>query len=133
MRLYMLDTNVVSHALRGNPRSVDVRLNSIPVAQVVISVITEAELLYGLAKRPEAHQLKRTLEIFLKQVRSLPWTSAVARIFADLNADLERQGTPMGLADVMIAAHALAEDTVLVTNDAAFGRVRGLRIEDWTR
>lgn len=129
----MLDTNAVSHALRGNPRNVKVRVDAIPMAQVVISVITEAELLYGLARRPEAHQLKRTLDIFLKQVRSLPWTSAVARIFAELSAELERQGTPMGPADTMIAAHAMAEDAVLVTNDAAFGRVRGLRVEDWTR
>lgn len=132
MKLYMLDTNAVSHALRGIPQSVKSQMELVPAAQVVISVITEAELLYGLARRPEAHQLKRTVEMFLKQTRSLPWTSTAARIFAEMKAGLELRGEPMGMADMMIAAHALAEGAVLVTNDAAFCRVDRLRTEDWT-
>ena len=132
MKLYMLDTNAVGHALRGIPRGVTSQMQLVPAAQVVISVITEAELRYGLARRPEARQLKHTVETFLKQTRSLPWTSAAARIFAEIKADLESRGEPMGTADTMIAAHALAEHAILVTNDAAFRRIGHLRVQDWT-
>ena len=130
---YMLDTNAVSLAIRRPAPGILARLESIPREQIGISVITEAELLYGLARRPEAVRLSSQVHDFLESTTILPWTSAAARRYAKTKAELDRRGQPVGIADMMIAAHALAEDAVLVTNDAAFARIDGLRIEDWTR
>jgi tRNA(fMet)-specific endonuclease VapC len=132
MMLYLLDTNAVSMALRRQPQLL-ARLEVLAAEQIALSVITEAELLYGLARRPEAHRLSRLVHGFLKNTEILPWTSEAARYYAEAKAELDRRGQPLGIADMMIAAHALAEDAVLVTNDAAFARIDGLKTEDWTR
>jgi tRNA(fMet)-specific endonuclease VapC len=105
----------------------------VPLAEVGISVITEAELLFGLAPKPEATKLKTVVDEFLLRVEVLPWDSATAQQYARIRALLEGDGKPMGNLDLMIAAHALALDLVLVSNDAVFRRVKGLKIEDWSR
>ena len=130
--LYLLDTNTVSFVIKQNP-NVHVRLARVPPAQVAVSVITEAELRFGLARRPEAKQLRRAVEEFLLRVSIHPWDSNCARHYADLRAAEERSGTPISNLDLMIAAQALAEDAVLVTNDAALRRIKRIKTEDWTR
>ena len=130
--LYLLDTNTVSYIIKRNPR-VHTRLAKVPVAQVAISVITEAELRFGLARRPEAKQLRRAVEEFLLRVSILVWDSYCAQHYAELRAAEERSGTPVANLDLMIAAQALAADAVLVTNDAALGRIKALKTEDWTK
>ena len=129
---YLLDTNTVSYIIKGTVPVRD-RLIRIPMADVTISVITEAELLFGVARRPEATRLKIAVEEFLLRVDVLPWDSEAARQYAQARASLERRGTTLGNLDLMIAAHALAAQAVLVTNDRAFGRVKQLQIEDWTK
>ena len=131
--LYMLDTNTVSYAIKGTIPKVRNRLGKIPMAQIVISVVTEAELRFGIARRPEAKQLRIAVEELLLRVSVLPWDSQAAREYGELRADLERSGTPVGNLDLMIAAHALAADAVLVTNDAALRRIKRVKTEDWTR
>ncbi|HEY6388381.1 MAG TPA: PIN domain-containing protein [Candidatus Acidoferrum sp.] len=84
------------------------------------------------ARKREAVRLKTAVDEFLLRVDSLPWDSNAARRYADLRAALEIAGTPMGNLDMMIAAHALAAEAVLVTNDRCFRRLKHLRIEDWT-
>jgi len=130
---YLLDTNAFSNAVRGRHSDFNDHFAAIPLERVAVSVITEAELLFGLAKRPEAHHLARSVRTLLGRITILPWTSHAAKEYAELRRDLESQGKPLGSMDMMIAAHALAEDAVLVTNDAAFHRIRHLKIEDWTR
>jgi tRNA(fMet)-specific endonuclease VapC len=103
------------------------------MAEVGISVVTEAELRFGVARFPEATQLKTVVEEFLLRVESLPWTSAAARHYARIRATLEREGEPMGNLDMMIAAQAMAAEAVLVTHDRVFRRVKGLRSVDWTQ
>jgi tRNA(fMet)-specific endonuclease VapC len=129
---YLLDTNTVSYIIKGNPR-VQKRLLSVAMAEVGISVITEAELLFGLARRPEATKLKIVVEEFLLRVEVLPWDSEAARQYSRIRATLESGGEPMGNLDLMIAAQALASDLILVSSDAVFRRVKGLKIEDWSR
>jgi len=130
---YLLDTNTVSYVIKGNFPRVRERLLKIPMSQVGISVITEAELRFGLAKRPEAKKLKTVVEEFLLRVEVLPWGSEAAEHYARARTALELEGQPMGNLDLMIAAQALAAGTVLVTSDRVFRRVKGLRIEDWNR
>ena len=63
----------------------------------------------------------------------MPWTSSVAAVYGRLRADLESVGTVVGALDLMIAAHSVALDCTLVTNDAGFRKIPALRIEDWTQ
>jgi len=131
--LYQLDTNTASFVIRGNIPRVRERLIRVPMAQVSISAVTEGELRFGVARRPEAVSLKTAVEEFLLRIQVLAWNSDAARHYALLRAALEREGEPMGNLDMMIAAQALAAPAILVTNDRAFRRVQGLKIEDWSR
>jgi tRNA(fMet)-specific endonuclease VapC len=130
---FLLDTNTASYVIKGNVPGVRERLLKVPMAQVAISAVTEAELRFGVARRPEATRLQTAIEEFLLRIEVLPWGSEAAQHYAQLRAALERQGETMGNLDMMIAAHALALPAVLVTSDRAFGRVKRLRIQDWSR
>ncbi|MBT9332917.1 PIN domain-containing protein [Acidipila sp. 4G-K13] len=118
--------------VRNYSSRLSLRFASTALEMMKISVISEAELLFGLERRPEAHVLAISVHALLRKIAILPWTSAAAEYYATVRADLERTGQPMDDMDIMIAAHVLAEDCVLVTNDAAFRRIEGLKIEDWT-
>jgi tRNA(fMet)-specific endonuclease VapC len=130
---YLLDTNMASHVIKGNLPRVRERLVKVPMAEVGISVVTEAELRFGVARKPEASRLETAVEEFLLRVEILPWDSAAAKSYAALRAALERAGEPMGNLDMMIAAQALVAPAVLVTHDRVFHRVKQLKIEDWTK
>lgn len=131
MARYLLDTNTASYAIKGNVPRVRERLLRIPVSDVAISVITEAELRFGVLRRPDAKRLNVVVEEFLRFAEVKPWDSDAALRYAELRTALEHEGRPMGNLDMMIAAHALALGTVLVTNDRVFRRVKGLKVEDW--
>jgi tRNA(fMet)-specific endonuclease VapC len=130
---YLLDTNTASYIIKGNFPRVRERLLKVPMAEVGISVVTEAELRFGVARRPEATTLKKVVEEFLLRVESLVWDSQAAGEYARIRALLERDGSPVGNLDLMIAAQAVAAGVGLVTRDHAFRRVKGLRVEDWSR
>ena len=130
---YLLDTNTVSYVIKGNFPRVRERLLKTAMAEVGISVVTEAKLRFGLARRPEASKLKIAVEEFLLRVEILPWDSEAAGHYAHIRAALENEGEPMGNLDLMIAAQALAAHATLITHDREFRRVNGLRIEDWIK
>jgi tRNA(fMet)-specific endonuclease VapC len=131
MKRYMLDANTVSHLIKGH-RAVAGRVVAMPMAALCISAITEGELLFGLAKRPDAKRLDRAVREFLRCVDVLSWDSGTAARYGSLRADMERQGKVLAPLDLLIAAHALGVGAVLVTNDRAFGQVGDLSVEDWT-
>ncbi len=130
---YLLDTNTVSYAIKGNFPRVRDRLLRVPTSEVGISVVTEAELRFGVARLPDATKLAIIVEAFLLRVEVLAWDSAAAQVYARLRAALEEHGEPMGNLDLMIAAQALAAELILVSNDRVFRRVKGLKVEDWSR
>jgi tRNA(fMet)-specific endonuclease VapC len=127
----MLDTNMASYILRGPGAVLAARLTALPMAQLCVSSITQGELLLGFARRPGADSLKIAVREFLARVDALAWDSAAATQYGALRAALEAKGTPLGNLDTLIAAHALAVEAVLVTNDLAFVRVPGLVVENW--
>ncbi len=129
---YLLDTNTASYIIKGNFPQVRHRLLEVPPAEVGISTVTQAELLFGVERKPEAYRLKTIVYEFLLRVEILPWDSDAAKQYASLRATLEKDGTPMENLDMMIAAHALAAECILVTNDQGFRRLKKLKIEDWT-
>ena len=128
----MLDTNTVSHLIKAHP-AVTRRVVAVPMASLCVSAITEGELLFGLAKRPDAKRLRIAVGELLRRVDVLPWDSTIAERYGTVRADMERQGKILAPLDLLIATHALDADTTLVTNDKAFGQVPGLYVEDWTR
>jgi len=132
MKVFMLDTNTVSYLIKGH-RMVTQRVVSVPMVALRISSITEGELQFGLAKRPEATNLHQAVQEFLKRVDVLPWDRSVAKQYGSLRATLEAQGKPLSSLDMLIAAHVMHHEAVLVTNDIAFQTVDGLITEDWTR
>jgi tRNA(fMet)-specific endonuclease VapC len=130
---YLLDANIAGYVIKGNIPAVRRRLVKVPMAQVSISAVTEAELRYGVERRPDATRLEAIVDEFLLRVTVHPWDSEAARHYGRLRATLEREGRPMGNLDMMIGAHALALGAVLVTNDRAFARIKKLKVEDWTK
>lgn len=130
---YLLDTNIASYIIKGNFPAVRRHLVRHAMPEIAISSVTEGELCYGVARRPDATGLLTVVDEFLREVTILTWDSDAARQYGQLRAALERIGQPMGSLDMMIGAHALASALILVTNARAFGRVKGLKVQDWTR
>jgi len=130
---YLLDTNIASYVIKGNVPAVRRRIVQVPMARLAISAVTEGELRYGVARRPDAARLRTIVDEFLLRMTILPWDSEAAQHYGQIRAALERQGQAMGNLDTMIAAHALAMGAVLVTNDQAFTRIEALKVENWTK
>ena len=130
MLRYMLDTDISSYLIRGDPPEVLEQLRK-HLNEVCISCITEAELQYGAMKRGN-RLLTQKVILFCDLIPCIDWTQATAKIYAGIRTDLEAQGTPIGSMDMLIAASALAENVTLITNNVAhFSKVRGLKIENW--
>jgi tRNA(fMet)-specific endonuclease VapC len=132
MTRYMLDNNTSSHILKGTTATRK-HLTAMSASQILVSAITEGELLYGLAKFPASSGLRTAVHEFLLLVEILPWDSDAATRYGLLRAAMERKGKPLGNLDMLIAAHALAAGAVLVTNDKAFDYVDRLKITDWSK
>lgn len=128
---YLLDTNTASYIIKGHPPQARARLLAVPMEAVAISTITEAELRYGGARKPEAHGLHRAIEEFILRLDVLPWDRDAAQSYASLRATLATKGISLGAMDLLIAAHALSSASTLVTSDQAFGQVEQLQIENW--
>ncbi len=129
---YLLDTNTVSYAIRGYSLPLRKRLVASPHSERAVSVFTQAELLHGLARRPEASKLRAEVEKFLRDLYIISWDSGAAIEYGDLRATQEKKGRPLSHEDLMIAAHALSLNLTLVTHDQVFSFVDGLKTEDWT-
>lgn len=131
MKRYMLDTNTVSHLIKEN-KAVIQHVVTMPMTSLCLSVITEGELLFGLAKRPHARGLHLAVRELLQRVEVLPWNSHTAEHYGIVRAAMTRQGKILAPLDLLIATHALSVRAVLVTNDKAFTQVAGLHVEDWS-
>ncbi|MBS4095653.1 MAG: type II toxin-antitoxin system VapC family toxin [Sulfuricella sp.] len=127
--LLILDTNAVSAITKGRAESLNTILTETPYC---ISVITEAELRFGLARRPVNADLRRIVENFLASVDILPWTSACAAQYGFLCTELELRGKTLAPMDLLIAAQAVAAGCPLVSADRAFTQVPGLQVFDWS-
>lgn len=129
---YLLDTDTFSEIVKGNNSAVVKRMAAIRVSDVALSVITRGEIMLGLQLKAPKAVAKKRLERLLDMIDTLPLTSEVAEHYGQLRARLRQQGTPIGPNDLWIAAHALALDLTLVSNNTReFSRVRGLNLESW--
>lgn len=129
--LRTLDTNICSYILRRRPAAVIERFAALSPDQVWLSAIVAAELRFGAAKLGVA-KFAAVIETWLTGFEVRPWPIDAAYHYAEVRTALERRGQPIGNMDLMIAAHALAEDSVVITNNAEeFQRVPGLALEVW--
>jgi tRNA(fMet)-specific endonuclease VapC len=130
-RLYLLDTNIVSDLVRNPFGMIRQHIDHVGSGNVFTSVIVAAELHFGVAKKTSRQLRRRVLDAF-EFVPVWPMPIEVAEHYGSLRADLETRGLPIGANDLWIAAHALAEDAVLVSNNIReFSRINGLKVENW--
>ena len=130
MPRYLLDADTVSYALRGQGGVVARILKQAP-SDLGISSITLAELRFG-AEPKRSQKLRKAIGAFVRDVEVLPFDETAAERFATVAADLARRGTPIGVLDALIAAHALTLGLIVVTNNTRhFGQVKGLKVENW--
>jgi tRNA(fMet)-specific endonuclease VapC len=133
MPRFMLDTDTCSYIMKRSHPLVLKRLQSVPVQDVCMSVVTKAELLYGVELSPRRAQDAAALAAFLPYVEAVAFEEDAALHYAQIRADLKRRGMIIGANDLFIAAHARALGLTLVTNNVSeFERVRDVRITNWT-
>jgi tRNA(fMet)-specific endonuclease VapC len=130
----MLDTDTASYVIKGRSPAVERKLAEIQPSLVCVSVITRAELVYGLKRLPPSHPLHAGVRQFLRIVRALPWDAEAADFYAEIRHQLAMTGQMIGEMDMMIAAHSLSAGAVLVTNNTRhFQRINApLILANWT-
>lgn len=129
---YMLDTNICIYIIKKKPRKVLETLKRLDIGDVCISVITLAELEYGVNKSQQKERNKIALTSFLSPIEILPFSDSAAVISGEIRASLEKKGQIIGAYDLLIAAHALSENLILITNNTnEFSRIPGLSLQNW--
>jgi len=127
-----LDTNICSYILRCHPASMIERFASLQRDQLWLSAVVAAELRFGAVKLASP-RFSAAVEAWLAGFEVRAWPVEATHHYAQIRAALERGGKPVGAMDMLIAAHVIAEDSVLITNNAReFHRVPGLAVEEWT-
>jgi tRNA(fMet)-specific endonuclease VapC len=130
--LYLLDTDTCAFILRRTSPELLRRIQAVPLAQQAISVITEAELLFGVRLSSRKKANGAAVALLLRHLAVLEWPREAAEHYADIRADLQRRGQLIGANDLLIAAHARCAGAIVVTNNVKdFGRVKGLAVENW--
>lgn len=129
---YLLDTNTCIRYINGRSPQIRAKLPTIPLTDVGVSIITKAELFYGSAKSQTPEQSRQKQLEFLRTVQTILFDESAAIVYGEIRAHLDKEGTPIGANDLLIAATAKAGGFIVVThNIREFGRVPGLKIEDW--
>ena len=130
---YLLDTNILSNVMRSPNGPLMARMMQLDEQALYTTIVVAAELRFG-AEKKGSERLRREVEEVLSRIPIRPIEAPLDRVYAKLRADLESKGTPIGDPDLWIAAQALHDDSVLVTDNVKeFGRVPQLRIENWLR
>jgi tRNA(fMet)-specific endonuclease VapC len=132
MTRYLLDTNVISDAVRNPGGAVDAALRQHGNDEIGTSIVVRGEILFGLNRNANVKGRQR-LDMFLQAINVWALESPVDEIYGDIRASMERQGEPMSANDLWIAAHSLTLDATLITGDQAFSMVPGLKVENWMR
>ncbi len=133
MTRYLLDTNIVSYYLRRSLPALEQRINDgLKHRTLAISVVTRAELRYGQMGMTADDRRRSLIDSFFLRLPSVEWSIEAADHYGALKHTFKTLGTPIGDMDTLIAAHALAENLILVThNTRHFERIPGLKLEDW--
>ena len=130
--MFMLDPNICIYLINERDEALRERFEA-NAREICISSITYAELCYDVAHSARTTQNARELEAFRIDLDILPFDQDAGRHYGEIRHALAKRGRPIGANDLLIAAHARSAAATLVTNNAGeFGRVPGLRMENWT-
>ena len=130
--IYLLDTNTCIQFLNGTSEAIRRQIEGLAARDIALCSVVKAELVYGALKSQRPERNLARLRSFFSRFASMPFDDSAAEIYGDIRARLERAGTPIGPNDLYIAAIAKANGLTLVSHNAGeFGRVDGLRLEDW--
>jgi tRNA(fMet)-specific endonuclease VapC len=131
---FILDTDICIYIIKRKPPDVLERFKQTEISQIAISSVTLSELLYGVSKSSKPEQNLMALTQFVAPLEILPYGDEAAQYYGKLRTHLEKQGTPIGSLDMLIAAHALSIDGILITNnEKEFIRVPHLKIDNWLK
>lgn len=132
--IFLLDTNTCIYLIKKKPPEVLRKFNQYVAGDIGVSAITVAELYFGVRKSQQPDKNQQALEQFLLPLITVEFDHDAATVYGGVRAVLERQGTPIGSLDTLIAAQALSLDLILVTNNTReFARVPHLKIENWVK
>ncbi len=129
---YLLDTNVIIYLLKNQHHNIMKVMSTKSPREICISSITLAELEVGINKSNKPKNNRLVIDELLQTIAVLPFDEKASYEYGKIRAYLEKSGLVMGGLDMLIAAHAKSINSTLVTHDAAFSRVKGLKVEDWT-
>lgn len=131
--LYLLDTNICIYLMKKKPLACFEKLCELEKNnRIAMSVITLAELEFGIAKSLHKEKSRQALHLLLTQLEVLPYTDACTKYYGTIRSLLNSQGVTIGPNDLLIASHALALQATLVTNNRKeFERILNLTIENW--
>lgn len=131
MTRYMLDTNIISDLIKNPQGKAAKRIAKVGEDNICTSIIVAAELRYGCAKNGSKRLLK-AVEDLLGEIPVLPFDVPADTDYGGIRSELEAAGRPIGSNDFLIAAHAYATGSIIVTANAdEFSRIRGLNVENW--
>lgn len=132
--MYMLDTNICSYIIKQRPTEVLQKFENIQKDQICISIVTYAELEYGVERTSSKRVNQQIIDAFIDRLKVVSWDIDAAKHYAKIRNGLEKQGTPIGNMDLMIASHARSQECILVTNNLReFERVPNLKLENWAK
>ena len=131
---YLIDTNICIYVMNKKPFEVIDKFKKTEIGQIGISSITVSELNYGVAKSKRQKQNAQRLEEFLTPFEILPYDETGSKFYGIIRYQLESEGKVIGPLDMLIAAHALSKNLILVTNnEKEFLRIKSLKVENWAR
>ena len=131
MSIYLLDTNIVSELIKNPFGMVRARIDHVGADNIFMSVIVAGELQFGVINRGSSRLRERVYDAF-NYIPVWPLPITVSDYYGPLRHDLNQRGLPIGDNDMWIAAHAIAENAVLVTNNIReFSRIQNLKVENW--
>jgi tRNA(fMet)-specific endonuclease VapC len=130
--MYLLDTNICSYVINRRYDAVIKRLRQVDPDDLYISSIVAAELAYGVENSTRVESNRKSLQEFLELIQILPWDDKAVWQYASHKTRLKKTGTTIGELDLLLGCQALAHDAIFVTNNTReFGRIEGLRLENW--
>jgi len=130
--MYLLDTNICIYIINKNPRIVVEKIKQLKPSQVKLSAISIGELEYGVSKSKNREQNRNALVDFVSGFDILPFDDNDAEVFGLIRAELEKKGQVIGSYDMQIAAQAISNDLILVTNNTGeFVRIKELKMDNW--
>jgi tRNA(fMet)-specific endonuclease VapC len=131
--VYMLDRDTCAFILRRSSPTLLERIQAVPLQQQLVSVITLAELLYGVQVSSKKKANRAAVDVLMRHLAVIEWSREAAEHYSEIRAELKKKGQLIGSNDLLIAAHARSLGAVVVTNNVKdFGRVKGLKVENWT-